>query len=381
MSAGAFSEDFVVDGISYNFLPDVDHEVAVANNGCNYFGDVDIPARVEYEGETYTVTALDYQAFFKCVDLATVTIPATVTDLGGYTFSQCTSLEEINLPSSTSSIPNGLCWGCSALKSITLPESVESIGEYAFANCTALKDINLPSGVSSMGKAALMGTAIEQFVLPEKVTEVSPFLLALTTKLTDVRLHDGVKTIGECAFQGNTVLKTIALPTDLESIEPSAFASCPSLETITIPDGITSIPDKCFYNDMALKRIIVGQSVTSIGADCFARYKSNASTPQLTDVYLAGDALVSGGESFLDEACAQATLHVQPALVDAYKTQSGWSRFSIVPIAEGELTGVGQIQANIAGGDAPVYTLDGKRTSTRFGGIVISQGKKYYVKK
>lgn len=368
--------DFEVDGISYGILSEDELTAEVVYNNGAYEGDVTIPARVTNDGKTYTVTALHNQAFFQCANLYAVSIPATVTDLGQYTFSGCTNLASVELPDGLTTIPNGAFYGCTALSDVTLPQSVETIGDYGFSNCSSLKQINMPSALTWLGKAALMGTALEEFELPQGVTQLSPYVLALTTKLSKVTLHDDLTAICECALQGNTAIKTIVLPANLEVIEASAFAQCVALEDITIPDGVTALPEKCFYNDMNLKRIVIGSGVTSIGADCFARYKGTTTAPQLADVYLTAPSMVSGGESFLDAACAKATLHVPATLVESYKAQTDWGRFSqIVAIADGELTHIGGILI-APSADNKTYTLDGRLAPQDHRGIVIVNGKK-----
>ena len=369
--------DFEEDGISYAVLSEDGLTAEVIYNNGAYVGDVTIPARVTHDGKTYTVTALHKQAFFKCTELYAVSIPATVTDLGEYTFSGCTNLASLELPESLTAIPNGTFYGCTALTSVMLPETVETLGDYCFATCTSLSQIDMPATLTTIGKAALMGTGLEQFTLPEGVTELSAYALSFTTQLTSVTLHEGTTTIGECALQGSTALKTVTLPASLQTIDASAFAQCLTLETITIPDGITALPDKCFYNDMCLQRIVVGSGVTTIGTDCFARYKTTTTAPRLADVYLTAPTMVSGGESFLDEACAQATLHVPETLVDAYKAQTDWARFgSVVAISDGELSGISDITLQPASGDGRAYTLDGRLASKNQRGIVIVNGRK-----
>ncbi len=368
--------DFEVDGICYGILSEDELTAEVVYNNGAYEGDVTIPARVTNDGKTYTVTALHNQAFFQCTNLYAVSIPATVTDLGQYTFSGCTNLASVELPEGLTTIPNGAFYGCTALSAVTLPSSVEAIGDYGFSNCSSLKQINMPSALTWLGKAALMGTALEEFDVPQGVTELSPYVLALTTNLSKVTLHDGLIAIRECALQGNTTIKTIVLPTHLEVIEASAFAQCIALEDITIPDGITALPEKCFYNDMDLKRIVVGSGVTSIGADCFARYKGTTTAPKLADVYLTAPSMVSGGESFLDAACAQATLHVPATLVESYQALTDWGRFKqIVAIGDDELTHIGGI-LTAPSADYKTYTLDGRLAPQGQRGIVIVNGKK-----
>lgn len=375
-----FAADFDEDGISYDIISEEQKTVEVVNNNSSYVGDVVIPSRVTHEGVVYKVAAIHFQAFFKCADLYSVSIPETVTDMGQYSFTQCTSLQTVQLPSNAVSIPNGMFWGCTSLKTVEIPSGVTEIGDYAFANCTSLESVNLPDGIEYMGKAALMGTALKEFILPPRLVDMSPFLLALTTKLENVRLHDKVETLGECVFQGNTALHAVTLPKSLKSIDASAFAQCPGLQEIVIPDGITSLPANCFFNDMALRKVVLGRGVSTIGADCFARYKNNSSAPQLRDVYLLSDAIVSGGENFIDEAYQNAVLHVKSELVEAYKSQPGWMRFaSIVAISDGELSGITAVGK--AGSDKTLlrYGIGGTLWQGRGRGICVVKGRKTVV--
>lgn len=380
LSVQLCAADFEEDGISYAILSETERTVEVVNNNSAYVGDVVIPARVSHEGITYKVTAIHFQAFFKCTELNSVSIPETVSDMGAYSFTQCTSLRSVDLPANATDIPDGLFWGCSSLKSVTLPEGIVSIGDYAFANCASLENVNMPDGVEYIGKGALMGTALKAFDVPRKVVDLSPFVLALTTKLETINLHDKVETIGECAFQGNTAVRTIILPDGLKRIDASAFAQCPALVSMTVPDGIGSLPEKCFYNDMALQKLVLGRNVTEIGADCFARYKNTTAAPQLQDVYLLGDAVVSGGDTFIGEACANATLHVKGELVETYRSQSGWQRFgSIVAISDEDFSGISSVRAGCGSKAAPIYTVDGKRLSHGKQYVVVTNGKKFAV--
>lgn len=369
------AQSFTEDGIHYDISDAEQRTLTVVRGDGDYVGDVTIPARVEHDGVTYTVTALNDQAFFQCAELAAITIPATVTDLGRYTFSQCTSLAQVSLPQSIEIIPQGCFVYCSALTAVELPETVTDIESYGFGYCSSLSELNLGDHVTFLGDMALIGTALPSFTLPASLTRVPKYIMALNNALTNVNLRDGVTSIGECAFQGDPLLSAITLPQSVTEIEASAFAQCTRLAAITIPDGVTAIPSRCFYNDMALQTVILGKGVTTIGTDAFARYKTDK--PQLKDVYLAADQMVSGGDSFIDDACAQATLHVPAALLDSYKADNDWKRFAnIVAIADGELTGVEAISMQTGNEATPYYNMGGQRISSNAKGIVIHDGKK-----
>ena len=116
------AEDFAVDGIYYNIT--TDNTVAVTFRGYysssydEYSGEVKIPESVTYSGNTYSVTSIGYEAFYRCSSLTSVEIPYSVTSIGDDAFR-----------------------GCSSLTSVEMGNSVTSIGNYAFYECENLKQL------------------------------------------------------------------------------------------------------------------------------------------------------------------------------------------------------------------------------------------------
>ena len=126
MAASAY--DFQEGGFSYNILSETDLTVEVAKGPSD--GDVSIPGTVAYNGQTYSVTSIGYQAFRNCKNLTSVTIPESVTSIGDYAFG-----------------------GCAGLTSVTIPGSVTSIGDYAFNGCTGLTSVTIPEGVTRISSS------------------------------------------------------------------------------------------------------------------------------------------------------------------------------------------------------------------------------------
>ena len=83
-----------------------------------------------------------------------------------------------------------------------------------------------------------------------------------------VIINEGITGIGVDAFAYSNV-KTVSLPSTLESIEKCAFQSCHALEEINIPYGVESIADTAFVDCCALTEIEIPSSVTSIGIGAF----------------------------------------------------------------------------------------------------------------
>ena len=82
--------DVEIDGIYYKLVP-MAKTAEVTNGGTEgrYSGDIVIPASVEYEGVTYSVTSIGKYAFQKCSSLTSVGISNSVTDIGIHAFYNC----------------------------------------------------------------------------------------------------------------------------------------------------------------------------------------------------------------------------------------------------------------------------------------------------
>ncbi len=78
------------------------------------------------------------EAFYKCKNLTSVTLPDGVISIEDRTFASCSNLTSITIPDSVTSIGDSAFMYCTSLASITIPDSITSICEMAFYNCTSL---------------------------------------------------------------------------------------------------------------------------------------------------------------------------------------------------------------------------------------------------
>ena len=179
---------------SYKFTTTGEHEVVYVLNG----------------------TTIEYDAFYNCTSLASITIPDIVTSIGASAFS-----------------------GCDSLTSITIPDSVTSIGASVFNSCTSLKSITIPDGVNKINYAAFYNC----------------------TSLTSITIPDSVTTIGNYAFLNCNKLESITIPYGVTSIGNNAFDSCYSLSSITIPDSVTTIGEYAFSYCSSLASITCNATV------------------------------------------------------------------------------------------------------------------------
>ena len=254
-------------------------------------------------------TNIDYDAFWNCTGLTSITIPNSVTSIGNSAFYGCTNLTSVTIPNSVTSIDYGAFSGCTGLTSITVPDSVISIGQSAFSGCSSLESITLPFVGGTAGKTAndtyqypfgyifgtssyTGGTATRQnYYDSSTYSTYSTYYIPATLRsvtvtggnilygafcncsgLTSITIPDGVTSIGNYAFSGCTGLTSIAIPDGVTSIGDLAFSGCTGLTSVTIPDGVTSIGERTFYNCTGLTSVTIPDGVTSIGDYAFCDF-------------------------------------------------------------------------------------------------------------
>lgn len=180
----------------------------------SYPGDIVIPASVEYNSVTYSVTSIGDGAFFECTGLTSVEIPNSVTSIGAAAFLYCTGLTSIDvatdnpnysssggvlfnkgkttlvaypggkqgaytIPNSVTSIEEGAFYGCTGLTSITIPNSVTSIGDGAFRGCSGLASLTcMATNPPSMGADVFFSVDCSQIPLYVPVGSIDAYRTA-----------------------------------------------------------------------------------------------------------------------------------------------------------------------------------------------------------
>ena len=284
LPALALAHDFEVDGIYYNING---NEATVTYEGTDdyghntYTGNVTIPAKVTYNGITFSVTCIGDSAFAGCNALASIVIPNSVTSIGDYAFDCCSSLTSIEIPNSITSIGTSAFFYCFSLTSIEIPNSVTSIGSGAFNACPVTSitvACDNPSYDSRDTCNAIIETATNiliagcrNTVIPNSVTSIGDYAFGYCD-LTSIEIPNSVTSIGTSAFSG-CGLTSIEIPNSVTSIGTSAFSGC-GLTSVTLPNSVTSIGDYAFDCCSSLTSIEIPNSVTSIGNHAFYSCKS-----------------------------------------------------------------------------------------------------------
>lgn len=235
---------FMSGGIGYQVLSVEDHtvEVTVKESCSPYQGNINIPATVTYNGETYDVVALGDEAFY-CASLSSVTIPSSVTKIGYGCFLFANGPTTINVPASVTDIGES-AFAASRLATINVDEAnpvYRSIAGMLFSKDTSTL-VECPAGKTGA------------VTVPENTVVIAPSAFAQCTSITGVTLPSGLVSIGYWAFTNASRLNNVVIPASVADIGDGLFGGCSALNNLTIESGNTH-----YYMD--------GLAIYSMGGD------------------------------------------------------------------------------------------------------------------
>lgn len=214
-------------------------------SGIGTWSDPDVVIPSVHEGKS--VVGIGEYAFYGCeLEIESVVLPESVTSIGEGAFCFCYSLKSVAFPERLGSIGVGAFYACTSLEAVEIPDCVIEIGESAFGDCASLKTVKIGSGVESIGASAFAACVeLEGFEVDVENTNYVSVDGNLLSKDGTVLVQyiiskedesfvvpEGVKVIDNWAFGGAMSLKSVTLPSSVESIGDSAFYYCISLTEI-----------------------------------------------------------------------------------------------------------------------------------------------------
>ena len=294
-----FNDDGKSVTLTYEYLIMFAHD-APAPSEKGLIGDVVIPSKVQHNGKTYKVTAIDRETFMANSELRSVTIPNSVKTIGRGAFAQCFSLKNVVLPADLTEISDYM-FSESNLTEITIPAKVKRIGEHAF-NSSSLKSITIPNSVTEIGKSAFSACRwMENATLGNSVKTIGEAAFSICPSLRSINLPASLQEIGAQAFYEGG-MESVTIPAATKSIGDGTFKYCNNLTTLqvengnktydsrnncnavietatgtlvagcnntVIPNSVTKIGDEAFYGFKNIYSIDIPSSVTEIGDQAF----------------------------------------------------------------------------------------------------------------
>ena len=171
------------------------------------------------------VTSIGGEAFRFCINLANVTIPASVTNIGDKAFANC-GLTSVTIPNGVTSIGIEMFACCPRLTNAIIGNSVTSIGTGTFTSCPRLANIIIGANVTSIGSCAFADCSMAGITIPGSVTNIGINAFSHCTNLTSVTISDGVAYIGDYAFGYCTNLTRAYFQGNVPNTGADVFTGC-----------------------------------------------------------------------------------------------------------------------------------------------------------
>lgn len=268
--------DFVVDGLSYNYLEgenEVELTELVENpllGTTDYPAEVTVPSTVTYKDVTYSVVAIGDKAFYFSDTVEKISLPESIRSIGEEAFANANLLAEVNIPQGVTFIGERAFSTCPKIKSIVLPEGLTALPDQIFYSCRGLRQLTLPSTLESIGYASMrFCRALTSIEIPVGVKEIGETAFAQCSALETIQLPENLEVIGESAFSGCEALVSISFPESVKSYGNNICYGCTHLEEVTLPSTISGIPNYMFYQCTALESIEIPASVVTVGKYAF----------------------------------------------------------------------------------------------------------------
>lgn len=244
---------------------------------------LNIPHKVRYNGDVYTVYYIDYKVFYNCQNIVKIEIPSSinVSYSSFHHFNKLTSI--IVVPDHpTLSSEKGILYNKDKSEIIRVPtgfkgefkllNSVKKIGQHAFQDCKGLTNIEFPSNVTEIGDYAFDDCkGLTNLVIPSNISSIGSHAFSGCSGLTNVEIQvpTNVK-FSSYVFSGCKKLKSFEIPPHITKLPDGFFSNCSSFENFEIPSYITSIGKYAFSYCSGMTYVIIPKSVTAIGNGAFS---------------------------------------------------------------------------------------------------------------
>ncbi len=251
------------------------------------WNNIDIPSTIVYNDETYNVTSISANSFYKCTYVSKISLPNTIKKIDYQAFGFCVNLEDFDFPSNLETIGGDAFMVCRKLTKIILPSKVKTVGGGAFRDCTEAKELFIPACCNSIGNEAFNWcTSLEKIIIEDGPTSLTMgYCYAKGISYTGTKgscmrgMFGDAENIKEVHWGRNMILSSksdgyvyapFAYTTNFYSDTSGAQGkSTRRIKKLTFGDYITEIPRNAFYAGSINERVILPPNLKRINDEAF----------------------------------------------------------------------------------------------------------------
>ena len=254
--------------LQYEVIDTENNYVSVSASSIAITPTLIIPDNVVNDDITYTVTAIAEDAFFKCDQITSLTLPYSLQTIGSYAFTRCKSITNIIIPANVSIIDGYAFLGCTRLRTIEftsesiMPKNIDKITD-EINNITFI----VPDGLINSYVQYWHNPELNIYEKSENVFSIEGLIYTIHSNevsirygysaSSDLKIGDyvthkngyqyNITSVDSAAFY-KTTYSSITLGNNVKTIGLQAFAMMENMEgkTITFPKSIEFIDNNAF---------------------------------------------------------------------------------------------------------------------------------------
>lgn len=212
---------------------------------------------------------IGYWLFYES-NIREIKMPENLKRIGYNAFSE-SKIEKAEIPQGVITIDSEAFWKCSELRTVTLPSSLEKVAKYTFYGCCKLENINLPEGLREINEFAFAAdmayttnTQLRSITIPSTVEKLGRRCF-MSTKLAEVTVPASVITIDDGVFMECRNLSRISFECPMDTLPAWILYNVRYLESIDFPPGLKVIGERAL-DHAGLKRLVIPEGVTTLMA-------------------------------------------------------------------------------------------------------------------
>lgn len=277
--------------LQYEVIDTENNYVSVSASSIAITPTLIIPDNVVNDDITYTVTAIAEDAFYRCDQITSLTLPYSLQTIGSYAFTRCKSITNIIIPANVSIIDGYAFLGCTRLTTIEftsesiMPKNIDKITD-EINNITFI----VPNGLINNYVQYWHNPELNIYEKSENVFSIEGFIYTIHSN--EVSIRYGYSASSDLMI-GDYVTHKNGYQYNITSVDSSAFYKT-TYSSITLGNNVKTIGIQAFamMENMEGKTITFPKSIEFIDNNafikCASEYKFLSNTPPELGDYVYG---------------------------------------------------------------------------------------------